>query len=134
MSEARTIREARLELRRLEAELGRVHMSPAMALAFSSYNVREARLALRRADRDLARSDDPRLDELKPLRPQISDRRPTTRPSRKRYRCPQCFFECLLDPEYGVEHRRCGVDMEPVSRRRPRPKAPVDGGRSPESI
>jgi hypothetical protein len=72
------------------------------------------------------------------LRPQLRDRREATRPPRKRYRCPECFNETLIDPDGSFDvftedgwrkHREMdcypclmrrgeAVTMEPVARRK----------------
>lgn len=122
--EARTVRDARLQLHELEAAVERVHMAPATALAATAgWYLRKARLALRQAERAFADADDPRLPPLARLRAQIRDRRPLLRQRRKRYRCARCFQEALLDDEllayYEGVHERCGGGAwEPVARLR----------------
>lgn len=123
--EPRTVRDARLAIRDLEAALERVHMAPASALALlPGLYLRRARLALRQAERHFAEADDPRLEPLKPLRAQLSERRPSLLPRKRRYRCPECFREALLNDDdlayYEGKHKRCGVEWEPVSRLRGR--------------
>lgn len=118
-SEVRTIREAREAIRELEASTERVHMAPAAVLAAGvEWYLRKARLALRQAERSLAERDEP---GLKPLRPQLRDRRPATSPRRKRYRCPECFEELLADESaiaYLNGHHKCDAYFEPVLRRK----------------
>src|ERR1039458_9979811 len=96
MSEPRTLRELRLAIRDLEADLERIHMSPATVLSrtFGRGYLHRARTALRQAERHFAQSD-PDPEPLKPLSPSLG-RRTATRPRRKRYRCPVCFSEELL--------------------------------------
>lgn len=129
-SESRTIREARDAIHELEAALGRVQMSPAMALTrtrIPDWYLRKARLALRQADRQLAPADDPRLPVLKPLRAQIATERrvyvdangePVKR--RKRFRCPVCFEESLRreSEKTACYKSACYGTVEPVARHR----------------
>ena len=118
MSEPRTIRELREAIQAAEAELERLHMSPAAALAFGpEWYLRSARLKLRQADIRAAEADDPRLEPLPPLRAQLRDPRPRTQPNRRRYRCPVCFVETLLYPEGSKDcwRRACDGVMEPVA-------------------
>lgn len=113
--ESRTVREFRLRVQELEAELGQLAMSPAASLVFA-WNLRDARLALRRLDRDASRSDDPRLPGLKVLRSQILERQPFVGPRRKKHRCDACWVERLLseDDSKHCRRRRCDGTMEPV--------------------
>ena len=122
--ETRTVRDGRHAIRDAEAQVERIHMSPAAALCWSAdWYLRKARLALRQAERAMADADDPRLPPLEKLRAQIRDRAPQTRPRRRRYRCPVCFTEGLYDASY-VEQYACvrgGHDparFEPVARRK----------------
>lgn len=112
MSEPRTIRAARLAVRDLETRLERIHMAPATSLAdFSAgWYLKRARLALRQAERAMAKSDDPRLEPLAALRPQIRDRRPETSPRARRYRCTGCFREELLTSDM-FERGPCHVRL-----------------------
>ncbi len=104
-------------------------MSPATSLTFmADWHLREARLALRRLDREAAKADDPRLELLAALRPQIRARREDQRPRRRRYRCATCFHESLVDrseSDLGPVPctRLCAGTMEPVLplRRKARP-------------
>lgn len=126
-AEPRTVRDARLELRRIEAELEQLMMAPAMSLAGATASyVRQARLRLRCAEREAYRYDDPRVEPLPRLRAQLSAQRRVRRvdrngdplPRRQRHRCPSCFDEILLhehDLPYACS--RCAVAYEPVARR-----------------
>lgn len=134
--EARTIRQARLAIRDAERVVEGIHMAPAMALDrfAGSWYLRKARLALRQAERALAKADDPREPALAPLLAQIQARRPALRPRRKRYRCPNCFRERLVNSpqaftglsdatrsEFGqaeLSCESCGAEMQPVRRLR----------------
>lgn len=98
MIEPRTAREARLAIRKAERAVDQVRMSPACGSTGWSpgaWYLRQAQAALRQAERAFARADDPRLEYLKPLSPQV-ERRPLDRPRRRRYRCNRCFTERLL--------------------------------------
>lgn len=126
--ELRTIRELRLAVREIEAELERVHMSPATALpGWGRDYLHRARTALRQAERHFAASD-PDSEPLKPLSPTLGQRRVDTRPRRKRYRCPVCFVEQLLsdsDLEHHYDRHRyagalCSGAMEPLARMKQR--------------
>lgn len=121
MSEARTIREARDQIREVEAATERVHMAPATALSWSAgWYLRKARLALRQAERAFAKAEDPRAEKLEPLSPHLGRRR-SRLPARKRYRCSECFTEELIRDAnlegFQTGHgRRCSGVFEPVSR------------------
>lgn len=104
MGEPRTLRDLRIAIRDLEADLERIHMSPATVLShtFGRGYLHRARTALRQAERHFAQSD-PDPEPLKPLAPTLGKRRVDTRPRRKRYRCPVCFCEELIGPEALAE-------------------------------
>jgi len=64
--EPRTLRALRLAIRDLEADLARLHMSPATAIGytFGDHYLHKARTALRQAERHFAGAGDGRLQGL----------------------------------------------------------------------
>lgn len=104
MSEPRTIREARIRAREIEAEINALRMSPAMAGLFAPWYLRDAQAKLRKFEREAAKYDDPRLPEMKPMNPQVERRAPLPgQERRRRFRCDGCLTETLDRPSEIAE-------------------------------